>query len=85
MCLRVTHEQSAISVLYSLQLHLSLIFSVDNSFVHEYGVRFIEKGRVCVATRAFETGDIIFEEKAFVYASELPTRYDHLHEALSPA
>lgn len=33
-----------------------------------------DKGRVCVSTRAFNAGDIIFEDKAFVHASELPGR-----------
>lgn len=33
------------------------------------------QGRVCVATRAFKPGDVLFEDSAFVHASELPQRY----------
>ncbi|CAM9520360.1 unnamed protein product [Choristocarpus tenellus] len=33
-----------------------------------------DKGRICVANQAFEPGMVIFNEKAFVYASEIPDR-----------
>eukprot|EP00903_Cladosiphon_okamuranus_P011596 g10906.t1 len=33
-----------------------------------------DKGRVCVANQAFKAGDVLFEDHAFVYASELPDR-----------
>ncbi|CAM9776345.1 unnamed protein product [Pylaiella littoralis] len=33
-----------------------------------------DKGRVCVATQGFKAGDILFEDTAFVHASELPER-----------
>ena len=29
---------------------------------------------MCVATKTFKPGDIVFEDNAFVYASELPNR-----------
>ena len=32
------------------------------------------QGRVCVATEAFKAGDVLFEDLAFVYASELSER-----------
>jgi len=37
--------------------------------------RFACQGRVCVATQPFKAGDVLFEDKAFVHASELPDRY----------